>query len=209
MSSATALAVELQPTDWDTIDDALYDWLNVALAMDNRIIWEQLNEPQPAYPYLSLLRSTGIDEGGADEERTETVDANDEPIPAGDTVTVAVRNRTINYQPVTFTFTIQAHVDLDEGARSASTNAVALLSKAKRSLGKQTVIDVLQVARLAVVEKLNVLDTSVKVNGEWISRASLDVIFRTSSATSEFVDFIEQVQLVSTDLGIDRIVDAS
>lgn len=211
VSPTNPVEPDLQPVDWQEIDTAIYDWLNTLLDMNDRIIWENLNEPQPAYPYLSLLRNPGV--GPGPEERVRTLDANGNPIQKGETTT-SVRNEYQSYEPIDFTVSITAHVSLDQGGRNPNCDAMKMLTKAKASLGLRSIIDTFRAAGIGFVDSENVVDTSVVVNAEWVRKATLDVIFRTASVLSSVSTesgggFIDKVQLVSSDFGVDTIVDAS
>jgi len=211
MSALVLPAEDLQPIDWGKIDCAIFDWLDVLLKMDRRIIDEKLGEAQPSYPYLSLLRSSEIDVGGVDENRQRTLDVDGKILGEDITAGPAFENESITYQPVNFTLSIQAHVDLDNGARDPNTDAFAMLSKAKRSIGQQSVVDQLSVGGLSVVDTLEVVNLNEVVNGKWISRAGLDVVFSTASVMSEKVGFFDKVEIESIPLGITPpiLIDAS
>lgn len=201
----------LQPVDWKTIDQAIYDWLNTLLELDDRIIWENLDEPQPEYPYLSLLRNTVT--GPGKEERYRTLDANGDPIVEGG-ATVAAANEYQSYEPISFTVAITAHVGLNQGGRDPGCDAMFLLTKAKAHLGLRSTIDTFKAAGLSIVRDEGVVDTSVVVNAETVRQATLDVIFSTASVLSEVPTdagggFIDKVQLISQQFGVDIIVDGS
>lgn len=212
VSPTEPVEADLQPVDWQAVDNRVYDWLNYVLDMNDRIIWENLNEPQPSYPYLSLLRNTQT--GPGEEERVRTLDANGDPIPAGGTATPA-RNEYQSYEPIEFTLAITAHVSLDAGGRRPGCDAMKMLSRAKASLGLRSIVDFFRPSGLSIVRPMNVVDTSVVVNAEWVRKATLDVIFGTASVYSALpasIDdsgFIDKVQLVSSQFGVDTIVDAS
>jgi hypothetical protein len=208
---STILDLNLQPVDWKTIDDAIYDWLDDLLGLP--IIWENQGVPQPAYPYISILRNPEVDEGGIDELRTVTVDDQGRVVTPGSGFTPD-RNEEIAYQPVQFTVTIQAHVgsgpaDLCQPQNDPNNNGMKLMAKAKRSLGQTSVKQELSAAGISVVRPQEIQDTSLAIGGDWISRGTLDVMFRTASVMTERLGFFDKVELVSTELGIDTIVDAS
>lgn len=207
VSPTNPVAPDLQPVDWKTVDDTVYDWLNELLEMDDRIIWEDLDEPQPAYPYLSLLRNSLV--GTRKEQRVRSLDANGNPIPPGSLAT-PVENEVQSYEPIQFTITITAHVGLDQGGRDPNCDPVKMLSKAKASLGLQSTVDAFGTSGLSIVDDQDVVDTSVVVNAEWVRKATLDVILRTASVLSQRQQgFYEKVELKSTQFGVDTIVDAS
>ena len=196
------------PVDWGAVDDACYDWLNDLLSMDDRIIWNNQKVAQPAYPYLSLLRNSEVDEGGADEKRNRTLDADGNVLSPGDAA-APFENEEIAYQPVKWTLSIQAHADPDGGGNDPNADPMKLLSKAKRSLGLTSINAAFHAVGFSLVQPLDVLDVSVNINGQWIRRASLDVFFRTASVMSEKVGFIDKAQIVSTQFNVDVTVDAS
>lgn len=194
-----SLATALQPVDWETIDDGIYDWL-VALLPSVSVIWANQNIPQPSYPYLSLLRNAFIELGGVPEKRYTT----DLGQPAGDEIEIEATTM------AEFTLSIQAHVDAGAGANDPAINAVALLGKVGASLGLLSVQRNFQDnLGLAIVERLPVQDISLVVNDEWISRAALDVRLRLRTSITERVGYIDKVELKSPALGVDTLVDAS
>lgn len=194
----TALAEALQPVDWKTIDDGLYDWLVALLSVS--VIWENQNIPQPAYPYLSLLRQSLVLLGGVPEKRITT----DLGQPAGEEIELEATSM------LEFTLTIQAHVDEATGANDPAANAVALLNKVRASLGKLSVQRNFQDnLGLAIVEAMGVQDLSLVVNDEWLSRAAFDMRLRTRTVMTETTGYIDKVELKSTQFGVDTIVDAS
>lgn len=207
MSSALVLPeADLQPVDWKTVDNATYDWLNVLLEMRERIIWENQKVAQPDYPYLSLLRNPENDTG-LDETRTRTVDTDGKILGIDPGAGSATGNESITYQPINWTLTVQAHVDPATGGNNSGCNAMSMLGKAKRSLGQGSTIDKFGAAGVSIIRPISLTDTSVEVNGEWISKASLDVLFGTASVMSEAQEFISKVSMDV--LGVDLTVDAS
>lgn len=198
-----------EPVDWAVIDDALFDWIIGALGLENdQCLWAKQNAPQPRYPYVTLDHPGFADEPGTlDETRTST----DLGQPAGEEIELLTTG------PREFTLTVTAHVDdRTGGAHDANANAEALLSKAHSSLGKQSVLDALAAAGIALIERMAVLDTSVVVNGEWVSQASMDVRLRVTSNVTERTGYIDKVAVSSTFSGAqaslnlaDYLIDAS
>lgn len=212
MTTLVLPAEELQPVDWLTIDDACVAWLEDVLGarvQSGGVIWERQNAPQPPYPYLSLLRDTEIDEGGADEIRRRTVDADGKILGVDPTAGVADANEEIAYQPIVWNLTIQAHADPDGGGNDPGCNPMQLLGRVKRSLGQTTTIDRFRVAGVSIVDKSQLTDLSLVINGNWTSRASFDVSLRTASVMAEKIGFIDKVQVTSPAFGVDFTVDAS
>lgn len=205
---------DLQPIDWRTINRALIDWIkeNVS-AVNERVRWENQNIPQPSrkkleFPYITMLRTSVVDEGGIAETRTRTLDASGEIVTPTNGLTPE-ENEEIALEPVIINLSVSAHVDAKAGANDPGCDAMALLGRAQRSLNLTSVNEKLKAAFLSVVDEGSIIDTSVVINGEWQSKATLDAIFRTGSALAEKIGFIDKTQIVSIDFGIDTIVDAS
>jgi len=198
-----SLAQELQPIDWESIEDAIYAWLTGDVeglgAIVPEAIWENQNVPQPAYPYASMLVTSHTKEGGRDEIRT-TYDAAQ---PLGEEIEFLATG------PVQFTLALSFHVDPTAGGNEPAGRARALATKAQASLGLLAVLDHLSGAGLSVIAEEGVTDTSVVVNGEWLSRATLDVRLRTASQMTQRLGYIDKVELESDALGVDTVVDAS
>jgi hypothetical protein len=198
---------DLQPVDWITIDAAIYDWLNDLLDMQDRIIWEDSNEPAPErYPYLSLKRTTIASEGGIKEEIWRTIDENGDQV-MDDTQTPVINEHIIR-ESVAFTLSISAYVDREADMENPLRNAEAILAKAKASLGLNGIRDAFDVAGIAVIDDMDIVDSSVVINADYISRATLDIIFRAESAMTEQLGYVDKTELTS-DLGVDETIDAS
>lgn len=193
-SPTIAPDADLQPVDWATIDNAIYDWVNGVLDIEDQIIWVNFNVAQLNYPYVTLLRNSIVNEGGRAEERTKD---------DGDSLELQA------YEPVKFTLTLNVYVDDKNGGCDPNMDAIKLASKLKASLGLRSVVDDLYHAGLSIVDIMDVVDTSVVINTEWIKKATLDVIFRTTSLMTERVEFIEKVELKSNQFSVDTIIDAS
>ena len=209
---------DIQPIDWATINRALIDWIKETVpAVRERVRWENQNIAQPSkkkleFPYITMLRTSVVDEGGVAETRTQTLDANGDVVTATNGLTPD-ESEQISVEPVLINLAVSAHVDAKAGANDPSCDAMALLSRAKRALDVGSVVEKLSVACLSVVDEGSIIDTSVVVNGEWQSKATLDVVFRTGSAlsskaiSSEKLSFIDNITLVPTGFPVDPIVD--
>lgn len=207
MTATVPPTTEFQPVDWDTIDNAIYDWLVDLLEVP--VINEQQAIPQPQYPYASWLRASEVDEGGVDEKRQRTLDADDKVVGEDPTAGDPVINEEANYQPIQFTVTVQVHVDFTHGGSDSGRDAFWMCSKIRRSLGMTTVVDRFRVAGLSIIRPEALQDLSAEENGGWVSRAAVDVLFRTAAMMTERIGFYDKVQLKSDEFGIDVIVDAS
>lgn len=198
----STLAAEKQPVDWRTIDDALHDWVDGELGSIQDIRWANQNLPPPDYPFVTLLRSSVVREGGRADKRHNFDDAR----PVGEKIELVTAN------PVGFTLSIQALVDAEHGANDPGCNAVFLLGRLQASLSKQSVVDVFDAAGISVIEEQAVTDLSEVVNGEWISRALFDVRLRTVSEMTESGTYIGKVQIIGdvgvTELNFNRTFDS-
>jgi hypothetical protein len=196
-----------EPISWTVVDDAIQAWIVSSLSIaTGRVIWAKQNLPQPAYPYVVLDHDGFTPDGTLDETRT-TYDSQADPGEEIELLTTGPRE---------FTLTVTAHVDVGEGAYDSDAQATALLSLAQSSLGQRSVLDALGAAGLAIIERLPVQDTSVVVNGEWNSQASMDVRLRATSNMTEQTGYIDKVLLSSTIDGAqsslnldDFLIDAS
>ena len=201
---------DIEPIDWAVVEDAIHDWLVEELdeINDGRVIWSNQSVAQPPYPYISLLRNNEVDLG-IDEKRQRTLDDQGKVVGEEPTAGDAFENQEIIYQPIDWTLSIDAHVDVQSGGNDPNCNAMAILGKAKRSLGKTSVNNQLWDAGVAVARVLALVDTSAVVNTVWVSRARLDILVHSTSVASEKQPFIEKVRIVSQPLGVDFTVDAS
>lgn len=181
--------------DWAAIQCAVFDWVNLSFDGEttdvslnrNQIIWKDQNIPQPAYPYVTLKKDSVIRSGARDEIRTST----DLAQPQGQEValtTNGVRE---------FTLEIQAFVDEQAGANNPNCDAMYMISILQGSLSQQMTQEGFCLAGLSIIEELAVTDLSEVVNGRFISRASMDVRFRTTFTCVERTGFIDVANIKS------------
>lgn len=208
MTSLVTPVSDAQPVDWVSVEAACFDWISDLLEINGRVVWHNQKVPQPAYPYVSLLRTSEVD-AGLDEERYRTLDANDRVVGVDPGAGPPVTSETIVYQPITWTLTVHVHTDPRASGNDPNCDAMKFASKIKRSLGLRSVIDRLYDAGISVIRPLLLADTSVVVAGEWESRATLDISMCTASVLTERTEFIEKVEIQSDQLGVDLLVDAS
>lgn len=199
----SSLATDLQPIDWSTIEDAIYDWLAGGVEGFDAIvpdaIWEDQNVAQPDYPYATLKVTAHRKEGGRDEVRTTTLTGQ----PAGQEIEILVTG------PVQMTVAVTFNADAAAGGAASATRARSLAAKAQASLGLPAVVDHFRGAGLSIVAEEGVTDTSLVINGEWLARATLDVRLRTATQMTQRAGYMDKVQLESDDLGVDTTVDGS
>ncbi len=202
MSSAiTSFPEDLQPVDWKSINDAIFDWLaRVVPQVDRRIRMERQDLNQPPYPYLTYLLDSANSEFGVPSLVEET----DLTAPLGEEQLRAT------FETMTATLSISAFVEPGIAASDVKCNAKALLTKARNSLGQLSVLDLLGGGGISVVRAEAVIDTSVIMNGKWDSRATLDVIIRFASVMTEKTGFIDKVEVTAEpEPGQTILVDAS
>lgn len=177
------MTVNYQAVDWNAIELKLTEWVATVtgLSVGTGIIWEDQDATQPPYPYVSLKRTkTSYEEG-----RDSTIAR----VEIDDTLSVLTEG------PRTFRLTLHAHT-----ARRANPNedAVALLTNIQSSLGVQAILDLLDAAGIAFVDSAEVTDSSLSFNGEWISRANLDVDLRVASQIVESgADYFDKVGIAT------------
>jgi hypothetical protein len=187
-----------QPIDWAFIEGKLVEWVKLILPQLCGVIWADQEIPQPDYPYVSLKRIAGpTREGGIDDLLTVT----DLAQPAGEEIEL----QTVG--PREFTLNVQAH-HARPGA-GPGTDAVAMVGRLEASLDQERSRAILGAGGLSVIEQLPVTDISAFENATWISRASLDVRFRTTSVMTERVGYIDKVQFTNVVPPPDFTVDAS
>jgi hypothetical protein len=196
-----SLDEDLQPVDWSTIEDAIYDWLTGGVSGFDEIvpeaIWEDQNVAQPDYPYATMKMIAQSKEGGRDEIRTTTLVGQ----PLGREVEIMATG------PIQMTISVSFNTDATTGGSSSGTRARSLAVKAQSSLGLPVVIDHLYGAGLSIIAEEGVSDTSLVINGEWLSRATLDVRFRTATQMTQRHGYIDKVHLESEDLDVDADLD--
>jgi hypothetical protein len=180
--------MSIEPLDWQTVDRALKDWLEGAIPTLRGVIWAKQGAPQPGYPYGVLDRSGTIEEGTLDETRTST-DLNKPLQQEIELLTTGPRE---------FVLSIAVLTGVCQGGFASNAKAVDLLTSAQSSLGKRSVLDALAVAGIAIIERLQVLDTSAVINGQWVSQASMDVRLRVTSCMTERTGYIDKVKVSST-----------
>ena len=178
---------------WAPIKSALFNYVNDALPdiPADRIIWAKQDLPEREYPSVVLDWASVVTVGDSDETRIREL----EDKSGIEFVTVMIRE---------FTFSIEIAVD-EPQSNNPDTDAMFLCSYLQGNVGRRSVIEKLSLANLARVETLAVADLSRVVNGNYISRAVLDIRMRTTLDDSETVEYIERVQINSEPGDIDGV----
>ena len=175
--------------DWNRVDCAILDWAKAKLPEldESRFQWAEQNLAQPAYPYLTFRRDSVVRTSAKDEVRTST----DLTQPQGEEIaleTIGVRE---------FTLTVNAFVDDDNGATDPNCDATALLTVLQVALSQLSIQEIFCLAGLSVVEELPIVNLSQEINGEFKSRAAMDVRFRTAFSCIERTGYIDTVEVSS------------
>ncbi len=195
-----------RPISMSTFRNAVHHWFKTATGIPT--IWRDQSAPQPSYPFGSLLITTGPEQvSPAWEQRISFDDGR----PAGEEVEILI------HVPCRFVVSCQAFVGMPE-ARDPDQNAVDYINRAKAALGlpsfrsKQYLEDdrpTFESANIAVIGPGPVLNLDELIEDAYISRANMDVAFGASLSLAEYTGYIDKAQIVSADLGIDFVVDAS
>lgn len=164
------------PIDWVTIENVLAQWVYDVMGLRAKMGQQDIAERK--MPYITMDRLNGPI--GDRDFHTQTVVEN--------MLTV------ISEGPREFTITFKASTKRDEDANS---DAVALLTRLGSSHYMVATQELMQENAIALVQVNGVLDISLVINGEWISRASMDVRFRTGSQIKETIPYFEKVHVES------------
>ena len=171
------------PADLHAIENALYTWLNTAT--DVPVIWSgQRNLHQPEGDYCSL---TWIDP----DHRVGAFDAvyarsREGSPPAGEEIelhVLAEREASL---------LVQAYSDDSLGP----TSAWQRLRTARLALGKPSVAAAFEAAGFAVIDAADLQVVPVIVDDDWEGRATFRLRIRYRDGVSEFVTYIQKVNLV-------------
>lgn len=183
------------PVWWSKAEEAIHTFVTSTLELDaQQVIWEQQGVTRPRLPFVTLLRSAVVSEGGPDETRHKYVEADDE-----------LEVRTL--QNRVFTLSLKPQADRNCGPDD---DAMAMVERLRSALYTESGRAILDRGGLAVVSEEGVTDISQVVNSTWVSRASLDVRLRVWAITSERSGFIERVDVASDGLAppVSVVVDS-
>ena len=175
-----------QPIDWPVIEAALHDYVVEVLGIP--FIFANQNVPQPAYPYASGSISAVSTDGEGPELRTQY----NSSAAAGQEIDL------VYMATFEFTFSISVHVDPASGAYDPLCDAKMMASKLQWEVCKETPRAILKAANLVPIEELALTDSSVVVNGEWLSRYTLDVRIRGVGMVSDTTGYIDKVEVTGT-----------
>jgi len=173
--------------DWKTALDAIHEHFRSTMRID--VIWtSQPRMPQPLAPLGTLQR-----QGPVKKLHTDSV--------------VKTYDAAINAKRVFVTgqreFRLQAQVYSDD--ISHEKHAISILTRALDAFEDPSRVRKLKEANVAVIQTADVLDLSAISGANWQSRASLEVVFRTTSNRED--DSITTIDRVSGSLKLKRTPD--
>ena len=175
--------------EWKPIDDALFDWVLRVFPTLGRpsVQWENQNLPQPAYPYVTFKKGSLVGNGSKDESRETT----DLTAPAGEEVsieTVSVRE---------FTLSVSAYVDESSGSKDPDCDAFWMMTRLQVSLSQLSTSEAFELVGISIVEDLGVDDLSQTQNGQFFSKANMDVRLRVCFSSIEKAGYIDSANVKS------------
>ena len=175
--------------EWKSIEKVLFDWvLRVFPNLTKEAVqWEDQNLPEPIYPFVTLRKSTLVSIGAPDETRQTT----DLSQPRGEEVsfeTISVRE---------FTLFMNAHVDEDSGAKDPDCDAFWMMTKLQTSLSQITTMENFELAGISTIEDLGVDNLSQTQNGEFFSKANMDVRLRVCFSEIDKRGYIDSANVKS------------
>lgn len=170
---------------WRLIFKLIVDWLEASTLMPrDHIIRGRQNVNHPLYPSATFRVFSGPRMLGMDDAQVDTT--------VGTAPNQKVRTR---YQgPRPFMVSVIIEVGPEDGD-NPDCDANALMTAALAELRTITRRDVMNAFGLALIRPNPVIDLSEVLNGEFVSRAQLDVEFSTQSVFTEpkDFDFVENV----------------
>jgi hypothetical protein len=182
------------PINMETFEDAVHNWFWTATGLQT--IWRRQSGPQPGYPFASLMLASPPNPAAPGWEERYSTDLGRAP---GEEVEVEV------VVPCQITVSCQAYVGRPD-ASNPNENAIYYMNKAQSALMLPSIQSALREKNIAVVRPGPVQNLGLLVEDAFESRANMDVVFGASLSLSDFVGFIERVQVVSPSFGIDEII---
>jgi hypothetical protein len=182
------------PIDMKIFQDTVYDWFTDAT--DLFTIWRNQSGPSPGYPYAALQILNGPIPAAPQWETRRSTDLGR---PAGEEV------KFTTYVPCTFVISCQGYIKTPD-ARDPTQDATWYLNKAQSSLSLASVQTIFRAANIAYLTTSDVQNIPEIVGDAYTSRANIDVTFGATLQQEEFFGYINEVQTVSTTLGIDQTI---
>lgn len=163
--------------DWQAVETALQTWAKNASALpDASVIWGKQTGPRPARPFVEMTHDGPRPLSPFVERRVSDTPG----APAGNEITLDTSG------PVEFSLT----VDVYTLAVIGSSSAVALAGKMAANLDLGSVIDSLDAAGVAVVDRTAIQDLSALFEEAFEGRASFSVRLRSTDGATETTTYI-------------------
>lgn len=153
---------------WPEARAALYAWATEFAGCP--AIWARTNGPQPNPPYVSLSVLA-----------VEPLSGLHRRAPEADGYSLSSGEQTVVIS-----------------AQAFGEGAMARVMALGASIERQAGIWMLDAANLVAVDALGAVDISALIGSEWQERASVDVRIRVPFSASDFVSWIESVELTGT-----------
>jgi len=182
------MAIDLDtPISWQTVEDALYDWVHNVLGIN--VQWANQAEPQSEYPFVLLSIEGPTEIGTGDEKRiSEKLD----DVGAGlDLFEYEHRGQ----REITFEAQINVGPPQNQDPRC---HGKALASKLLASLNLQEYWIPLDTAGLSVIAPLPITDASLTVADMFIDRRVFEVRFGLASSVTEDIEIIQKAEVTGT-----------
>ncbi len=163
---------------WRLIYKLIVDWLEASTLLPrDHIIKGRQNALHPVYPSATFNLLSGPTRIGMDDAQVDTTEGG---------VGTETGVRTTYQGPRLFTVSVLIEIGPDDDDNSnPDCDAIALMTAAQAALRTITIRDLFNSFGLALVRTGPVLDLSEELNGEFVSRASMDVDFSTESVFTE------------------------
>jgi hypothetical protein len=168
---------------WTTVENALQTWLRLGSGLaGSKVIFGRQDGPKPARSFLTL-RLGGIRPLGLDDSEELVVEGT--PVAGAE---IEVRAGGLRE----FSVTVEARTVTTLGTGAAR----AILSQVQAALALPSVMDALSDAGCSCFDAGQVLEVSTVLDAAHEGRALLECRFYANEYVSEFVGYIEHVQLV-------------
>lgn len=176
--------------------NAIHDRISEALrGYRVRVVWREQDAPQPELPFVALK----IISGPVLLSQFWGTVQNDDLTRAGKEVELA------NYSPGHFTISCEAFVSRKSSV-ATDFDALAVLSVCRAAMSRESTILFFDTRGIGFVRAEPPNDLSALEETSFTSRANLDLVFSVTLEDSDFVTYIQKVELESDELGVDMVV---
>jgi hypothetical protein len=171
--------------DWQAVENALQTWAKNASALpDASVIWGKQTGPRPARPFVELTHDGPRPLSPFVERRVSDTPG----APAGNEITLDTSG------PVEFSVA----VDVFTVPTLGNSAAVAIAGKMAANLDLGSVIDSLDAASVAVVDRTAIQDLSAVFEDAFEGRASFSLRLRSVDGATETTTYIETAPVPAT-----------